>query len=180
MQKLFRWSKCCIRLIGYVLHTHSCRNQPSSLNPGERERLEATVVSLQKAVHGQKPDRSERAPPQPLAVCSPTNSALTSNVHQSSSDNHDDGKSGGTANGLRPELDLYRDIDDPVDRGNVKVPKRRENVKIPSHDDSDPEDVPPVISGNPYDHIRTAAPNSLATTANNGSKDKREDKNSTA
>ena len=42
------------------------------MDPGERERLEATVVSLQKAVLSPKPDRSERAPRQTAAVSSLT------------------------------------------------------------------------------------------------------------
>ena len=39
----------------------SNRNNPTSLYPGEREHLEATVVSLQRAVRGLKPSRSNNA-----------------------------------------------------------------------------------------------------------------------
>ena len=72
-------------------------------------------------------------------------------------------------------MDPFKPFRDQINQGSVKDPNQPGNVNVASNEDFKPETEPQGSSEKPRGQIGMASPNSLATTANIGSKHNRED-----
>ncbi|MCJ1386121.1 hypothetical protein MMC17_009246, partial [Xylographa soralifera] len=130
----------------------SLENQPSSLYPGERERLETTIISLQKVILSPQPSRPDDAAPQ-----TPHATELR----------------GMGDVGREPAYEIPKRIErKPKNRS--EIPDEPENTELnPSQEDLQQNETPLQnrSSKDSQDHIRAISSQSLAKIISKGSGD---------